>query len=234
MAATIEINYFNSFWIKKMDSIAEVRPNTGIISVDANSATQTITTYVPDLGYGQRVYAKDANGVDVVGFPSRVYLISSSMSASPYTVTLSEAVNLTATDVLIFGPIELFTEIPRVYSSDPSDWYAEEARIRGGYNNTNVDLGVKAYLVEDDASQNNRFNSMIYSGVFNSRTGVNNTNQFSVAENISRSVDPSYGSIQKLYAEDTNLIIFQELKVSKALIDKDAIYTQEGLSLIHI
>ena len=72
---------------------------------------------------------------------------------------------------------------------------------------------------------------MIYSGVFNSRTGVNNTNQFSVAENISRSVDPSYGSIQKLYAEDTNLIIFQELKVSKALIDKDAIYTQEGQPL---
>ena len=231
MAATIEINYFNSFWIKKMDSIAEVRPNTGVIDVDANSATQTITTYVPDLGYGQRVYAKDANGVDVVGFPSKVYLISSSMAASPYTVVLSEAVNLTATDVLIFGPIELFTEIPRVYSSDPTDWYAEEARIRGDYNNTNVDLGVKAYLVEDNASQNNRFNSMIYSGVFNSRTGVNNTNQFSVAENITRSIDPSYGSIQKLYAEDTNLIIFQELKVSKALIDKDAIYTQEGQPL---
>jgi heme-binding NEAT domain protein len=75
MAATIEINYFNSFWIKKMDSIAEVaevRPNTGIISTNANSATQTITTYVPDLGYGQRVYAKDASGVDVVGFPSKV------------------------------------------------------------------------------------------------------------------------------------------------------------------
>ena len=51
MAATIEINYFNSFWIKKMDSIAEVRPNTGIISANANSATQTITTYVPELGY---------------------------------------------------------------------------------------------------------------------------------------------------------------------------------------
>jgi hypothetical protein len=57
---------------------------------------------------------------------------------------------------------------------------------------------------------------------------VNNTNQFSVAEDITRSVDPSNGSIQKLYAEDTNLIIFQEAKVSRALIDKDAIYTAEG------
>ena len=32
----------------------------------------------------------------------------------------------------------------------------------------------------------------------------------------------------KLYAEDTNLIIFQEDKVSRALIDKDAIYSAEG------
>ena len=80
------------------------------------------------------------------------------------------------------------------------NWAIEESRIRGGYNNTSVSFGAKAYLVEDNASQNNRFNSMIYSGVFNSRTGVNNTNQFSVAENITRSVDPSYGSIQKLYA----------------------------------
>ena len=228
MAATLEINYFNSFWIKKMDSIAQVKPTTAEIASDATSATQTVTEAIPNIGYGQRVYAKTAAGDDVVGYPSNVYLIEDNTSAAPFEVVLSESVDLDATDVLVFGPIELFTEVPRVYSSDSTDWYAEEARIRGGYNNTNVDYGVKAYLVEDDTSQNNRFNSMIYSGIFNSRTGVNNTNQFSVAETITRSVDPAYGSIQKLYAEDTNLIIFQELKVQKALIDKDAIYTQEG------
>jgi hypothetical protein len=51
---------------------------------------------------------------------------------------------------------------------------------------------------------------------------------FSVGEDITRSLDPANGSIQKLYAEDTNLIIFQEDKVNKALIDKDAIYSAEG------
>ena len=74
----------------------------------------------------------------------------------------------------------------------------------------------------------NRFNTLIHSGVFNSRTGINQTNEFSVGEDITRSVDPAKGSIQKLYAEDTNLIIFQEDKVSRALIDKDAIYSAEG------
>ena len=111
-------------------------------------------------------------------------------------------------------------------------WVIEEARIRGGYNNTSVDLGVKAYLVEDEPNAVIRSNSLIYSGIFNSRTGINDTNVFSIGENITKSADPANGSIQKLYAEDTNLIIFQESKVSRALIDKDAIYTAEGQSAI--
>jgi hypothetical protein len=91
-----------------------------------------------------------------------------------------------------------------------------------------VSYGVRAYLVEDEPNSSTRSNSMIYSGIFNSRTGVNDTNVFSVGKDITKSVDPANGSIQKLYAEDTNLIVFQENKVSRALIDKDAIYSAEG------
>jgi len=130
------------------------------------------------------------------------------------------------------APTAPYNNVPRAYASVPAeDWYIEESRIRGGYNNLTVDLGVKAYIAEQYPQQQNRINTMIYSGIFNSRTGVNQTNQFSVAEEITRSVDPANGSIQKLYAEDTNLIIFQEDKVSRALIDKDAIYTAEGQAL---
>ena len=107
-------------------------------------------------------------------------------------------------------------------------WVVEESRIRGGYNNTSVDFGAKAYIVEDEPVGTRRFNTLIYSGIFNSRTGINNTNVFSVGEDITKSLDPANGSVQKLYAEDTNLNIFQELKVSRALIDKDAIYSAEG------
>ena len=53
-------------------------------------------------------------------------------------------------------------------------------------------------------------------------------NVFPVGEDISKSLDPSQGSIQRLFAENTNLTIFQENKVSYSLIDKDAIYTAEG------
>ena len=118
---------------------------------------------------------------------------------------------------------------PRTNQTDQNySWFVEESRIRGGYNNTNISYGVRAYLVDDEPNGSIRGNALIYSGIFNSRTGINNTNVFSVGEDITKSVDPSNGSIQKLYAEDTNLIIFQENKVNRALIDKDAIYTAEG------
>jgi len=154
MGATLELKYFNSYWLKKLSNVVDENPST----------------------------------------PS-----------APYT------------------------NVPYSYANDnANDWFIEESRIRGGYNNTITDLGVKAHIVEDNPNNQDRFNTLIYSGVFNSRTGINQTNEFSVGEDITRSVDPAKGSIQKLYAEDTNLIIFQEDKVSRALIDKDAIYSAEG------
>ena len=108
------------------------------------------------------------------------------------------------------------------------NFVVEESRIRGGYNNTQVGLGAKAYLAEEESLQENRFNSLIYSGIFNSRTGINDTNQFSIGQDITKSAPPAYGSIQKLHADDSNLIVLQENKINRALIDKDAIYSAEG------
>lgn len=224
MAATLELKYFNSFWLKKMDTIVNVIDtfsNTlGVISID--SSTMILASTNTFLGVGQ-IIEYYVDGI----LNSNIIL---HITGGDTITLLTPVTTLVPTDTeVIFGPIVDFTHIPAAYASlTVSDWYIEEARIRGGYNNTSVDFGVKAYLVEDSTIQQHRFNSMIYSGIFNSRTGVNNTNQFSVAEDITRSIDPANGSIQKLYAEDTNLIIFQEEKVSRALIDKDAIYSAEG------
>ena len=108
------------------------------------------------------------------------------------------------------------------------NWYIEEARIRGGYNNTTVDFGIKAFITESEDTELILGNGIIYSGLYNSRTGFNETNVFSTGENITKEVDPRYGNIQKLYTTDTNLIVFQEDKVSNMLVDKDAIYTADG------
>ena len=107
-------------------------------------------------------------------------------------------------------------------------YYIEEARIKGGFNETFMDLGVRAYAVNDDYSIIDRKNAMIYSGIYNSKTGVNETNQFPVGASITKAVDITDGSIQKLHAEDRELIILQEDKCNAAGINKDFIFTAEG------
>jgi hypothetical protein len=175
MAATLEISYFNSFWMKTLNG------NGG------------------DIG--------QINPVWPYGYPYND-------ASNPYIPGTEYAQNV--------------DDLRENYNVN---WFIEESRIRGGYNNTQVDYGVKAYIVEDEPDQQHRFNTLIYSGIYNSRTGVNDTNEFSVGKDITKSVDPAYGSIQKLFSADTNMIIFQESKVSSALIDKDAIYTAEGSSM---
>ncbi len=104
------------------------------------------------------------------------------------------AASVPAGTVLTFGKITNNVWIPSQYESTTNkDWYIEETRIRGGYNNTNLDLGVKAYIVEDSPIKERLINTLIYSGVFNSKTGINNTKQFSVAEDITIKVDHDQG-----------------------------------------
>lgn len=116
-------------------------------------------------------------------------------------------------------------------TADPSTsymWYLEESRIRGGYNNTEAGYGVRAYITEENDDEIVSSNSLTYSGIYNALTDFNETNVFSIGENITKSVDPTYGSIQRIYTNDGNLMVFQEDKVSRALIDKSAIYSAQG------
>jgi len=108
------------------------------------------------------------------------------------------------------------------------NYFLEEARIEGGFNNSQTELGPRAYLYSELKEQEILPATIIYSGIFNSTTQFNQTNVFSVGENITRNLDPRYASIQYMFASDTNLDVFQENKVSRALIDKDAIYSASG------
>ena len=226
MAAIIELKYFNTFWLKKLKDVTDIVPdsNTSITYVSNVGKTfQTGGGLNTGIGVGQQVTIQDGANT----YRSYVSFINSDIEfvagdTPDFVITPSTSIS--------FGKIINFDRIPIAYTpgNNATDWMIEESRIRGGYNNVSVDFGVKAYLVEDEPKQSHKFSTLIHSGIFNSRTGVNQTNQFSVGEDITRTIDPANGSIQKLYAEDTNLIIFQENKVSKSLIDKDAIYSAEG------
>ena len=117
------------------------------------------------------------------------------------------------------------------------DWFncysfgngVESDRIRDDYNASTINNGVKASAVLDEPyQQETRSNGLIFSQIFNSTSGVNGLNQFIQAEGITKDVNPEYGSIQKLYARDTDLITLCENKSMKILANKDALFNADG------
>ena len=108
--------------------------------------------------------------------------------------------------------------------------HIEINRIKAGFNEPFFDIGVRAFVVQENFTEERRDNTLIHSsGLLNSRTGINYINQFNESEGgLTISLDPLDGSIQKLFTDDTQVIVFQEDKVSRSPIDKDFIYTAEG------
>ena len=222
MPLTLEVSYFNSYYVKRLADV----PYIPFVGADRTATTTGLVAAGSLAIFGSLGLGTPAIGMVISGAGVTADTKVVSYDSANDRGTFDKDITFTATAYTFTND---WTG-PQV--SDPDqDWYIEESRIRGGYNNTSTDYGVKAYIVEEQDAQSRRGSSLIYSGIFNSRTGINQTNQFSVADEITRSVDPISGSIQKLFAEDTNLLIFQERKVNNALIDKDAIFTAEGSAI---
>ncbi len=105
----------------------------------------------------------------------------------------------------------------------------ESNRIRDDYNQVIIDKGPKVSTVlEEPYSEERTSSGFIYSGIYSSMSGVNNLNQFIQAEKITKDLNPSYGSIQKLFTRNTNLVTLCEDKVFKILANKDALFNADG------
>ena len=108
----------------------------------------------------------------------------------------------------------------------------ESNRIRDTFNSTVIDKGPKVSTTLDTVyEEENRKYGLIYSGIYNSISGVNNLNQFIQAEKITKDLSPTYGSVQKLYAgwgQGGDLLAFCEDRVLKILANKDALFNADG------
>ena len=105
----------------------------------------------------------------------------------------------------------------------------ESNRIRDDFNQVIIDKGAKASsTINELYEEEHRKYGLIYSGLYNSTSGVNNLNQFIQAEKITKDVNPIYGSIQKLHARDTDLIALCEDKILKILSNKDAVFNADN------
>ena len=117
------------------------------------------------------------------------------------------------------------------------DWFncysfgngVESDRIRDDFNAARIGRGVKVSAPLDEPyAREHKKNGLIFSGIFNSTSGVNKLNQFALAEPITKDLNPLYGSIQRLHARDTDMIVLCEDKILRVLSNKDALYNADG------
>ena len=104
----------------------------------------------------------------------------------------------------------------------------ESTRVRDDFNKMLLAPGVRVSAELDDYKKEERKNSLIYSGIYNKSSSFNETNQFNLAEKITKDLNPTYGSIQKLHTRDSDLTVLCEDKVLKVLANKDALFNADG------
>ena len=146
-------------------------------------------------------------------------------------------------------PIENPTELNIYYETEKAipinehginhtlNWYnaicfgngVESNRIRDDFNAIFISNGVKASsTVSEQIREEHKFNGVIYSGIINSRSSVNRSNEFNMANTITKDFLPSYGSIQKLHAWDDSMVILCEDKALRVYANKSALYNADG------
>ena len=105
----------------------------------------------------------------------------------------------------------------------------ESNRIRDDFNTMTIAKGVKASApLAEQYKEEVKKNGLIFSGIYNSTSGINRTNQFIIAEPITKDLNPEYGSIQKIHQRDTDLTVCCEDKILKVLANKDALFEAGG------
>jgi hypothetical protein len=228
------------------------------VSLDEATCLAPNLWYDGEDGSDHHVWLEDVNGVPLIGddaslivYPGQVVPAQGSFlrfTREDGSTTESKVMSQAQITGPTLDPItgaQLGAVLHNAYELDPNShnyevslpWHncysfgngVESNRIRDDYNQVFIDKGAKVSTVlEEPYLEDRRSSGLIYSGIYNSMSNVNNLNQFIQAEKITKDLNPDGGSIQKLYTRDTNLVTICEDKVFKILASKDALFNADG------
>lgn len=104
----------------------------------------------------------------------------------------------------------------------------ETFRIRDDYAAATLQYSPRVTTIIDEYQQKVSRNAISYSGVYGENTDFNALNEFNLSRANFKYLDSEFGSIQKLHARDTDLLVFQENKVSSVLYGKNLLSDSVG------
>jgi hypothetical protein len=104
----------------------------------------------------------------------------------------------------------------------------ESDRIKDDFIAPELQMSPRVNASVEEYKQRVSENAICYSGIYGINTGVNRLNEFNLSIANFKYLDKEFGSIQKLYARDTDMLVFQENKVSQVLYGKNIINDAAG------
>jgi hypothetical protein len=165
------------------------------------------------------------SGDGIEGLPTFIYQPTMSYSIQlPFTITYRKSTGYYRLDSEVWKyPVELGWFNCYTFGNG-----VESDRIGDDFNAPQIDNGVRVSTTFSGYGKENKSSGMIYSGLYNSISEVNDLNEFNMSEKITKDLNPSYGSIQALKTRDTDLIALAEDKILRILANKDAVFNADG------
>jgi len=204
-------------------------------------STPTSSDEMHNYVAGERVYV---NGPNITsGYYEILYvpdpyniIIDLSFSAGPVSPGYV-SYDVFEQDQTSYGPLSGAAKIKinnpnNTLNSDFNAWsYSnglETFRIRDDYNQATLEYSPRVTAEINEYKQKVSKNAISYSGVYGENTNFNALNEFNLSKANFKYLDSEFGSIQKLFARDTDLLVFQEDKVSSVLYGKNLLSDAVG------
>jgi hypothetical protein len=236
---------YNQF-VNTGTSITGVSLNNKTVLGPVSQNSPTSTDIMHNFVVGEYIFVRSAVSTVGVVIPSGYYEIL--FVPNPYSVVINfNYVTLSPPEILAgtasydqidqnqtpVQPAVIKINNP-LYSinSDFNAWsYSnglETYRIRDDWNAATLKYSPRATTTVDGYEQKISRNAVCYSGILGENTGINSLNEFNLSIANFKYLDGEFGSIQKLHARDTDLVVFQENKVSSVLYGKNLLSDSIG------
>ena len=197
------------------------------ITLTQGSATLTVKVYYfqrNDITGGTRVTLFDDNP-GLTSMSATNYVIGSgsfSNSGGDFTVSFGDVVDVSQTANNSADIVVPF------YNAWGFANAVESNSIRDVFNAPVYKLDTKPLTNLKEYKKSFRTTSITWSGVYEQSTQFNALNDFSLADLNYKDLDDEYGDIAKIVPRGSDVIVFQENRVSRVLVNKTVLFNSDG------
>ena len=104
----------------------------------------------------------------------------------------------------------------------------ESNRILDGFNEPWLKYSFRSNSIIEDYEQQIKDTSLTYSGLYRWDSSINRLNEFNLSIANFKNLDKAFGSVQKLYARTTDLLVLHQDKITSVLYGKNLLVDAVG------